>query len=308
MRHSLIKHFGLKELGQYAGPAHQHAITRISDAVTHREMLAVVGEFGSGKSELVDMAARANADALWVYVQAPDRERLTVGGVQAALIHALGEHPKRANVAASMQLARLLGEAVRREKKKIVLVIDEAHRIHATTIRAIRDLRELRYAGHTHMLSVILIGQPPLVDKINRYGEVSMRFDLLHLTEAEGWMTYRERINFLAARFGPALEPDLVHRIAEISRGPLHMDNRVRDLMEKARAAGLTTVTNDLLQVPDKERLEALGISYAELAREAGVGKTTAFEALEGRGRQETRDKLRSAIDSLATKRFEAAI
>ena len=59
MNRDLLQALGLpRGLGRYRGELHERRIRNVLDAVAERELLAIIGPFGSGKTELVDMAAR----------------------------------------------------------------------------------------------------------------------------------------------------------------------------------------------------------------------------------------------------------
>jgi len=67
-----------------------------------------------------------------------------------------------------------------RERKRIVLVVDEAHRIHPDALRAIKVLRDIK-AGIQPVLAVVLLGQEELATILARHSnrEIGARVKLI---------------------------------------------------------------------------------------------------------------------------------
>lgn len=304
MNRTILRHFGLdRGLGRYRGDQHDRRLRDLRDAVEAREMTAVIGPFGTGKTELIELVQREMPAAEFVWVNAPDKERLRVGHVMSAIVEQVsGETPRRSAQALASQLARTLGERVQPPhfRRQVVAVIDNAHRLTAQTLMAIKDLRELRYNGHRPLFSVVLIGHPKLLNTLERYGEVFYRCDVLELSPEAGWMDKSERTAYLEAKFGPAIEPVARVRIAALARTPLTIDRLVSQMMGDAYAAGFEVVDERVIRLDPKQRAEALGVSYQELAEAAGVGKTTVSDAMSGKVQtEETRAKLEAGLKKL---------
>lgn len=154
-------------------------IHRVLDlAVKGDEMVSIVGKRGSGKSWTVK-AGLKKLKAKQVLVRSSDKLRLLISDIERAMILDLSEEtPKRGGEIRARQLRRILGEAS--QKEKIVLTIEEAHRIHGMTLRALKTLREMDWMGESELFSVVLIGQS---DPMNKAGvsEVRLRSDTVHL-------------------------------------------------------------------------------------------------------------------------------
>ncbi len=134
-------------------------------AVSDRGMLSVVGERGIGKTTAIREALEG-ASARIINVDPADRERLTIGDIEKEMIMALSdEKPRAGRVIRSKQLRRIVGEASR--KNEIVLVIEEAHRLHGQTLRSIKTLREMEWMGERNLFTVVFVGQS---DPMNKAG------------------------------------------------------------------------------------------------------------------------------------------
>ena len=63
-------------------------------------------------------------------------------------------------------------------EKPVVLVIDDAHELHASTLRGLKRVRELRWRGRKQLLGILLVGETdhtatiPSVDR--RAGKVHL--------------------------------------------------------------------------------------------------------------------------------------
>lgn len=317
-RRSLLKHFDLDALGQYRGAVHETMVGEIVDAVEAREMLAVVAPFGSGKTELLKMAER-ESDALFVRVNSPDKERMRMPSIMGALVYGVTDYavePKAHTERRAVQLVhKILGPRVVGEGRDVCLVIENAHRLDPSVLMAVKDFREHAYRGVSPLISVVLVGQPPLRDKLERYGEVYHRTRLLSLDEKGGWMTHAERIAYLEARFGTAIEAATRVRIAGLQPRPLLLDTEVERLMQEARAAGYDVVDARVCPASVAERMEALGVTNREVADRATadsgevLSPSSVSEAKNGRPVSDSvKARVEGALSGLEADRLRKAV
>lgn len=150
----------------------------IKAAVAGDLFVSIIGPRGSGKTRAVRAAlADCGAGARVVEPLRLTRDKLHMGDIETALIVSLAdESPRRSGEARSRQARRVLGTASR--NKKIALFIDDAHVLHSQTLRALKRLRELSFAGRAPLLSIVLAAQR---DKTASIPEVGLRSDALTL-------------------------------------------------------------------------------------------------------------------------------
>ena len=150
----------------------------IKAAVAGDLFVSIIGPRGSGKTRAARHAlANCGAGAQVVEPLRLTREKLHMGDIETALIVSLAdESPRRSGEARSRQARRVLGAASR--NKKIALFIDDAHVLHSQTLRALKRLRELSFAGRAPLLSIVLAAQR---DKTASIPEVGLRADALTL-------------------------------------------------------------------------------------------------------------------------------
>ncbi|GAB6043326.1 AAA family ATPase [Endothiovibrio diazotrophicus] len=259
--------------------------TRISDlideAVKTNAMVAICGARGTGKTWAVHAAIPANAHV--VTVERLDKEKVHMGDIATAIIEDLApdESMGRSAEVRDRKLRRIIGTAAK--TAKVVLVIEEAHKVHHSTLRALKRLRELTWMGQSQLLSIILVGQSNPFDKPSME-EVAKRSDALLL---EG-LTADEATTYIERHAGHVFHPDAIHALAETpkARNWLDLQEAVDHCLAAAMAGGRDTVT--LVDVATatggglRAMLDSTGISQAAAAAELKISTTDLSRHLNG--------------------------
>lgn len=197
-------------------------------AVGNLRFVALVGESGCGKSTLrEELAERLRAEGRPVVMIQPyvlsleDSEKrgkyLRSDHIAEAILHAVapGESPRRSAEARFRQLHEAL-IASSRAGMQHVLVIEEAHGMPIPTLKHLKRFIELK-DGMRRLLSILLIGQPELRDKLDErraaVREVAQRCQIIGLPPLDA-QALREYVahRFQAVGLDPAtiVEPDAV--------------------------------------------------------------------------------------------------
>ena len=188
-------------------------------AAKHGGFLAVVGESGAGKStlrrDLLDRIRRETAPILVIepYVLGmEDNDRtgktLKATHIAEAILATVAEreYPKSSPEARFRQLHARLKDS-QRAGYSHVLVIEEAHGLAVPTIKHLKRFFELE-DGFRKLLSIILIGQPELRQKLSERNhevrEVVQRCEVAELVPLDDRMT--EYLTFKFQRIGLALD------------------------------------------------------------------------------------------------------
>jgi hypothetical protein len=148
------------------GRGHQEAVARLRWLIEETAIGVLTGEVGAGKT----VAARAATAALdasrhtVVYLANP---MVGARGIHHHLVTALGEIPRFHRPALIAQTADLLAAEHDERRKRVVLVVDEAH------LLANDQLEQLRLLTNTDMdarspLTLILLGQPTLKRRLKQ--------------------------------------------------------------------------------------------------------------------------------------------
>ena len=249
-------------------------IQRILDlAIKGDEIVSMVGKRGSGKSWTVKAWLR-KSKARQVVVRSSDKLRLLISDIERAMILDLSEEtPKRGGEIRARQLRRILGEAS--QKEKIVLTIEEAHRLHGMTLRALKTLREMSWMGETELFAVVLIGQS---DPMNKAGvsEVRLRSDTVHL---QG-LTVNEIENYVKKTVGRVFSTKAIKAISLLpeSENYLDLQSVLLRLMGRASAEGHGEVQyDDVLKEFGSEQIASL--EKADIVSLTNAKGETAHEA-----------------------------
>lgn len=251
-RYEILMHFGFAKdpFSTDYDTADQVRVRKLcSMAVNSGGVLAVVGERGIGKTVSVNRAL-ASISAKIVRVQTADKPRVSIGDIETAMILDLSdETPRRSKELRVRQLRRILGETT--GKHSVCIVLEEAHRMHGSTLRALKTLRELEFAGRTNMFSVIMPGQSNPLEKAG-VSELRLRSDAVYMTG----LSTAEILGYLGATVGSILEsgvPELIAQRQE-SRNFLDLQKTVLSGMFAAMTAGRKAVSaGDVGAVVEKQ-------------------------------------------------------
>lgn len=245
----------------------------ISMAVESRAMVSIVAERGSGKTSALKLALD-EMDVRVVRLFTPDKERVLVGDIERALVVELSqENVARSREIRARQLKRILGEASR--QRQVVLILEEAHRIHGQTLRSLKTMREMEWMGVYPLFTVVMVGQ---YDPMRKRGvdEVRLRTDTVHMKG----MTASEIRGYISATVGKFFEEDAIEALSRIGgRNFLELQERLVTLMERALCIGQKKVTAmEVFEVYGgglKEVMKRVNVGLPELEKETGLSKST---------------------------------
>lgn len=207
-------------------------------AVESRAMVSICGERGIGKSAAI-RAALEKLGVRQVAVTRGQKEKISIGDIENALVLDLSdESPRRGGEARSRQVRRIVGEASR--KQQVVLVIEEAHRLHGSTLRSLKTLREIQWMGESELFTVVLVGQS---DPMARAGvsEVRLRTDCVRMHG----LSAGEAAGYVRSMLGKHFADEAVETLSELpsARNFLELQALTVELINLAMAEGREQVT-----------------------------------------------------------------
>lgn len=265
--------------------------------------VAIIGPCGTGKTVAAFFALRQLGPGYkTVIIQQPEKEKLRISTIMAAVIRELGEEPRRDMEARTTQFRHVLGTAT--QTHKVVLVIDEAHALATQTLRALKRILELGFGSRMGgLLSIVLVAQPEMWARLRVVREINLRtrkVQMRPLTDREAG----QMVKLVADHEGIKVTDDAADELARKFVYPLDIASIVTELSvwmnemnEKELDLGKVMVfTGDEL----KGTMERYGITAGRLAKEAGLSSAVVSQTLAGKypGRDKTRE-LQEALHRL---------
>ena len=252
----------------FMSKAHKKAEWLLTDAAQHQYFVALVAPIGAGKTVILKRVMerlRKDGSVHVSRMQSVEKERATAYGLCEALIRDFSaESPRRSREARARQLGAIL-EAMVRERKKPVLVIDEAHALNVPTLRPLKRLYDESEQGFRRSIAILLIGQNSNADKgynldlkLGNWDlrEVSERCQVLRLgglgNEVSAYLAWKfERVGCRRELVTPEAVK-LLTKTADARKGeeicPLFVNNLVALALTCAWELDKDTVTTDVMK------------------------------------------------------------
>ena len=259
------------EADVFCTPETEYVRAVLFDAAMSQGFVAVIGESGSGKTTLrEELEERCRAAARPVVIIKPyvlemeASERtgtvLRSGQISEAIVHALDPAARvmRSAQARARQVHRLLTASAEAGNNHL-LIIEEAHRMPAATLRHLKGFMEMK-AGLRRLLGVALIGQPELHYLLNEHRadlrEIVQRCAKVEMppldADLEGYIRHKfARVGVDAsAIFNQAIVDAIRTRLVFIPRGgkahearsvcyPLIVNNLITRALNAAACVGM---------------------------------------------------------------------
>ena len=263
--------YGLKRdfhaAGYYETAHHRQITTDIRNSIYAGRLIAVTGIVGSGKTvlrqrlqaELVKEGRVIVAESLSV-----DKDRATLHSLISALFYDLSKEKDLKIPTQGERRERDLQQLFRKGRKTVVLFVDEAHDLHAKTLRGLKRLREVIEADNG-TLSIVLFGHPKLMNDLRRptmeeIGNRSAKFAFEGIGDNR-----RDYIDWLLkACAKDDIEPaDMIEQaaadlLAKKLRTPLQIDQYLTRAFEESFKSGEKPVTADAIEAVLSPQLDDL--------------------------------------------------
>jgi len=262
----------------FLSASHREALAHVLYGIEQGEgFIAVTGEVGMGKTTLCrTLLQRLGPDTEVAFVFNPSvsgEELLRAISVEFGLIV---EGRSRAELAD--QLNEFLLE-MKRAKRRVLLIIDEAQNLSSETLEEVRLLSNLE-TSTSKLIQILLFGQPELDEKIDSRElrqlrqRISVRWSLEPMSAAETAEYVQHRMRIASGRERAIFSRRSLRSIRQRSRG---IPRLVNLLCDRALLAG-----------------------YAAGAHEVGPAEVhrAAREILSAYSRAPLRDRLRRAISA----------
>ena len=268
----------------------------LSMAVNSGSMISIIGDRGMGKTEAISTALN-QLSVRQVSVRSADKDRLLITDIEYAMIYDLSdESPKRGREIRARQLRRILGEAS--SKQNVVLVIEEGHRLHGQTLRALKTLREMDWMGKKELFSVVLVGQSDPMSK-RGVSEVRLRSDSVYMRG----LTQSEIAGYIQATVGEVFTDEAIQRVGGLTEATNFLDLQevLVCLMGDMLAMGKEKVTegavNAMFSV-SQENVPKTKLIRSKKPVAADTGNTAVKDILARRRGEKTEAENKLAVNS----------
>lgn len=215
-----------KDSDIFLSEEHRYLEAIMLDAAKHSGLLAIIGQVGSGKSTIrkkVFEALKREGKVLIVFPQIINKELISSSALCDAIIMDISdEKPKVKHEQKARQVRNLLMERSR-NGDRCCLIIEEAHNLSVKAFKTLKQLWELE-DGYNKLLSIILIGQTELGDKLDErhhpeMREIIRRIQTAHIQGLNGNM--REYLKHKFKRVGAEVENIFTDEALDILSGRL---------------------------------------------------------------------------------------
>lgn len=260
----VLRHFGLFR-DPFSHPETRDEVVRthnlkmaesaIVDAAEKHQFVALIGETGTGKTTARDSALDRLAKKGTVhiiYIEPIISYRLTAPMICTCILRELNEPVPSEMIQRTATMRRVL-KVIMERGENVLLVIEEAHLLHPSTLRSLKHLYEIQ-SGFVKLIGILLIGQTGLEGKFKGtdMDEVTSRCRTVRLMD----MSLAEIGEYLNCRMqavrgdggaGTVFSPEAVSWIAARAKVPQKINNVARELLTRAYELGSKEISRDVL-------------------------------------------------------------
>lgn len=185
----------------FTSPALDRRKRRVMNACANNGLLGVWGPIGSGKTSLARRVVEElteRGDYIFISPKFVEMDGMNGAGIIYYMLDYFRLKARQRKVLAQRQLEEHLSKLYD-EGKRVVILLDEAHRLSNTSITALKNFYEMGTGGYVRFLSIILFGQKALKDRLAQaqFSEIAQRIAMVQMPE-----------------LGDAARDYLAHRIA----------------------------------------------------------------------------------------------
>jgi len=243
----------------YMSQVHENAYTHLQYAIEENKGFVVItGEIGSGKTTLINLLLKNIKEDVLVGVMS------SANCLPAEFIKmACQELELPVNGMDKVEMIDTLQQFLLKqfaEKKRVVLIIDEAQNLPLETIEEIRVLSNLD-TEKDHLIQMILVGQPELKFKLQQrqlkqfVQRVTVYCHLRGLSKEEAGQYIEHRLHVAGAKKGNIFNKEAMEAVYQYSRGIPRMINILCDsALVYGYADDLKTVGKEAIEEVVKER------------------------------------------------------
>jgi type II secretory pathway predicted ATPase ExeA len=229
--------------------SHQEAVARVRFCIAESLLGVITGEVGVGKTVAL-RAATSQLDQAAHHIVYLANPAVGTRGLYSTIVRALGAVPRGFKAELVAQVQGLLAAEEHERRRRVVLIVDEAHLLTPD------QLEELRLLTNADMdadspLALLLVGQPTLARQL-RMGvfaaldqRIATRYQIAPMDLAESAEYLRHQLA-LVGRTDPLIADDAIARLHKASLGlPRALNNAAIAALIAATTTGKALVDDD---------------------------------------------------------------
>ena len=229
--------------------SHQEAVARIRFCIAESLLGVITGEVGVGKTVAL-RAATSQLDQAAHHVVYLANPSIGTRGLYSTIVRALGAVPRGFKAELVAQTQGLLATEEHERRRRVVLIVDEAHLLSADQLEELRLLTNAEMDAESP-LALLLVGQPTLARQL-RMGvfaaldqRIATRYQIAPMDLGES-VDYLRHHLALVGRTDPLVAEDAIARLHKASLGlPRALNNAAIAALIAAATAGKALVDDD---------------------------------------------------------------
>ncbi len=261
MQDEILEHFGLTipldKVGYYETDRHKELFKDIRNAIIDGKLIALCGLIGSGKTITLKRLQTILEDDKKVTVSRSlsiEKNTVKLGALLAALFYDISTEKNIQIPKGVERREREFLELLKKNKRPVVMFIDEAHDLNGNTLIGLKRLIELVEYGDGR-LSMILAGHPKLKNDLQRptMEEIGFRTEVFSLDKLAG--NQREYIYWLIAsssqgkvKTDAILDEDALEMLSTLLRTPLQVQRYLKLALKAVYRSGEKRITTEILE------------------------------------------------------------
>lgn len=275
----VMEHFGLvkspRQVGYFETDDHQRLLKDLKTAIYDGDLIVLTGIVGSGKTTLLwqlQEVLRRDGKVHVTESLAFDVPRVSLVTLKLAMFYDLASEKDGDLTLKPEKSERRLLDLIRQRERPVVLFVDDAHDLHAQTLRGLKQFME-KVAKRGNRLSVVLAGHPKLRNElVNRstLEEIAARTTVFELEGIKGHQ--RQYLAWLLERclqpeipLDDVLTDEAATLLTERLVTPLQINHYLTRALEQAHRFGEKPVTSEIVDAamaPDINTLEPILIRH----------------------------------------------